>query len=114
MLIPKNNNWVKGERKRTIGREVKIGPMSLKFATIVLVAIVALFYLAQSAQASSQKYQIMQLTSSKQDIEAQGKDLEVQAARLKSLNEIKQSTQNQGLEPIGDASFSQPNNPNHS
>jgi len=98
MLIPKTNTWEPGFRKRTIQKELKIGPMSIKFITIALLAIAALFYLAESSQASSQKYKIMQIEDSKSQLEAKTKDLEVEAARLKSLNEIKNSSQSLGLE----------------
>lgn len=107
MLITKNNHWEEGVRKHTINRELKLGPLSLKFATIILIAIVALFYLAQSTQGAAQKYQIMQLTETKKELEAQSKELEVEAARLKSLNEIKKSTQD--LEPIQETNFYSPN-----
>jgi Tfp pilus assembly protein PilN len=99
VLITKNNNWEAGVRKYTVNREFKLGPLSLKFASIALVAIAALFYLAQSSQSATQKYQIMQLQDEKNSLEAQSKDLEVQAARLKSLNEIKKSTQSMEMEP---------------
>lgn len=107
MLITRNRRWQSGARKRTVGRELKFGPVSMKFATLTLLAIAALFYLAQSTQASAQKYQIMQLTSSKQELESKTKELEVEAARLKSLNEIKKSTQNDNLEPVDQAIFFQ-------
>ena len=100
MLITQTNTWEPGFRKRTIKKELKIGPVSLKFITIALIAVGALFYLAESSQGASAKYQIMQLTDQKTQVQAQGKDLEVQAARLKSLNEIKTSSQNQGLVPV--------------
>lgn len=98
MLITNSNTWETGFRKRTIKKEIKIGPVSLKFVTIALIAVGALFYLAQSTQTSSQKFKIMQLTSTKNEAIAQGKDLEIEAARLKSLNEIKNSSQGLGLE----------------
>lgn len=98
MLIPKTNSWEPGFRKRTIQKELKIGPISLKFVTIALLAVAALFYLAESSQAASQKYRIMQLEDSKKELEAQSKELEIEAVRLKSLNEIKNSSQNLGLE----------------
>lgn len=97
MLITRTNNWESGYRQRTIKKEFKVGPLSLKFITITLIAVGAMIYLAQSAQSSAQKYQIMQLNSTQQNLVAQGKDLEVQAARLKSLNEIKNSSVNSGL-----------------
>lgn len=105
MLITRNNNWETGNRKRTIKQELKIGPVSLKFISIALIAIAALFYLAQSTQTSAKKYTIMQLNETKTELEAKGKDLEVQAARLKSLNEIKKSAENSDLEPIGQTNY---------
>lgn len=101
MLITRNNSWQRGMRKRTIKKELKLGPMSIKFVTIALMAVVGCFYLSQSAQASSQKYQIMQVSSVKQELESKTKDLEVEAARLKSLTEIKKTAQNNNFEPIG-------------
>lgn len=107
MLITKNNTWEPGFRKRTIQKEIKIGPVSLKFITIALLAIGALFYLAESSQASSSQYKIMQLKDSQNQMEARSKDLEVEAARLKSLNEIKNSSQAMGLEENASANPSQ-------
>lgn len=99
MLIPQSKTWEPGFRKRTIKKEIKIGPVSLKFITIALIAAGALFYLAESSQSSTQNYQIMQLNQQKHDLEAQSGDLAVEAARLKSLNEISSSSQSLGLVP---------------
>jgi len=100
MLIPRTNTWQNGFRKRTISTSLKIGPITLRFITIALLAIAALFYLAQSAQASTFKFKIMELEDQKSKIQTDVKQLEVESARLKSLNEIKNSAQNSNLEPI--------------
>lgn len=102
MLITKNNSWESGVRKRTLVPEVKVGPLTLKFATIALLAIAALFYIAQSSQGSAQKYELMQIQESKKELQAKSSELEVEAARLKSLNEIKKNAEGQGFEPAGD------------
>ena len=96
MLLTRTNTWQPGFRKRTINKEFKVGPLSLRFITIALLAIGALFYLAQSAQASTYKYKIMELDDQKSKIETDVKQLEVESARLKSLNEIKNSTATMG------------------
>ncbi len=98
MLI--TNSWQPGFRKKTVRRELKIGPISLKFITIALLAVAALFYLTQSAQSSTFKYQIMELEDQKSNVQADISQLEVESARLKSLNEIKNSSQVMGLEPV--------------
>lgn len=99
MLIPQTNTWEPGFRKKTIKREIKIGPVSLKFITLAIIAIGGLFYLAESSQATTTRYEIMQLTETKSQLEKRSKDLEVQAARLKSLNEINNNSQALGLVP---------------
>lgn len=103
MLITKSNSWNEGSRKYTINREFRLGPLSLKFATIALITIAALFYLAQSTEGAAQKYQIMQLSETQKELQSKSKELEVEAARLKSLNEIKKSSQ--GFEPVQETNF---------
>jgi len=103
MLITRNNTWQNAAhpfRKRTIKTDFKIGPITLKFITIALIAVIALFYLAQSTQASTFKFKIMELEDQKSKIQTDIKQLEVESARLKSLNEIKANAQNSNLEPI--------------
>ena len=97
MLITRENKWESGFRKRTIPTEFKIGPISLKFITIALVAVAALFYLAQSTQSSTFKFKIMELEEQKTKIQTDVKQLEVESARLKSLNEVKTSAENLNL-----------------
>lgn len=98
MLIPRSHTWQEGYRKRTIANGLKIGPISLRFITIALLAIIALLYLTQSTQGANFKYQIMELEDQKANIQQDVKQLEVESARLKSLNEIKNSAQNMALE----------------
>ena len=98
MLIPRANTWQEGYRKRTIKTELKIGPITLRFITIALLAIAALFYLTQSTQSSNFKYKIMELEDQKSKVQTDLKQLEVESARLKSLNEIKNSAPSLGLE----------------
>ncbi|MGA2666517.1 MAG: hypothetical protein ABSE91_00295 [Patescibacteria group bacterium] len=99
MLITQSNSWEAGIRKRTVKSELKLGPVSLKFVTIALIATAALFYLAQSTQATSLKYQVMNLQTKVGNEQMDLKQLQVESARLQSLNEIKTSATNMGLVP---------------
>ena len=100
MLITRTNTYQNGYRKKTINSDFKIGPITLRFITLALLAIVALFYLAQSTQGSTFKYKIMQLEDQQSKVQTDVKQLEVESARLKSLSEIQNSAQNLNLEPI--------------
>jgi len=100
MLLTRTNIWEPGFRKRTLKREFQIGPVSLKFITLALLTVAALFYLAQSAQSSTFKFKIMELEDQKAKIQTDVKQLEVESARLKSLNEIKNGVGSMNLEPV--------------
>lgn len=97
MLITQSNSWDSGIRKRTIKSELKLGPVSLKFVTIALIAVGALFYLAQSTQATSQKYQVTNLQSQVQQKQNDLNELKVNAARLQSLSAIKAGAASQSM-----------------
>lgn len=98
MLITRANTWQSPYRKRTINSEVRLGPVSLKFVTMALIAIAALFYLAQSSQAAALKYKVMDLEDQKSKVQTDVKQLEVESARLKSLSEIKGSADRLNLQ----------------
>ncbi len=99
MLITRTNQWQSPYRKKTIGKELRLGPISLRFVTVILIAIAALFYLAQSSQAANLKYKVMDLEDQKSKVETDVRQLEVESARLKSLNEIKGSSDRLNLTP---------------
>ncbi|MCL5795490.1 MAG: FtsL-like putative cell division protein [Patescibacteria group bacterium] len=98
MLITKSNLEESGLRKRTIDREIKIGPLSIQFVVIIILAALALLYLAQSTQSATKNYQIRELEDQKSKIEEENKRLEIETVRLKSLNEIKSSVKDLNLE----------------
>ena len=98
MLITKTNNQDFGVRKRTIGREIKVGPLSLQFITVIILAALALLYLAQSTQSASKNYKVRELENRKVMLEQENERLEVESIRLKSLNEIKSKTEEMQLE----------------
>lgn len=98
MLITNKNSTEEGLRKRTIGREIKVGPLSLSFVTIIVLAALCLFYLAQSTQSATNNYKVRELEDKKGQLEDDNKRLEVESIRLKSLNEIKKSTEDSQLE----------------
>lgn len=97
MLITQSNSWQTGIRKRTVKSEIKLGPVTLKFVTIALLAVAALFYLAQSSQATSQKYEATSLQAEVLQKQNDVNQLKVNAARLQSLSTIKEGADSQGM-----------------
>jgi len=99
MLIPNGNRWQEGERKRTLTRSLSLGPVSTKVIGVVLVALLALFYLAQSTQSATRNYAIQDLDDRKTELESNKEELTVEATRLKSLQTIQDKAEELNLEP---------------
>ena len=99
MLIPNGNKWQEGERKRTLSRSLSLGPVSTKVIGVVLVALLALFYLAQSTQSATRNYAIQDLDDRKTTLESNKEELTVEATRLKSLQTIQDKAEELNLEP---------------
>ena len=98
MLITNSNSTQTGLKKRTIGQELKIGPLSIQFIVIIILAAITLLYLAQSTQGATKNYKLQELKDQKTQLQSDSERLEVEAARLKSLNEVQKNSDNLGLE----------------
>lgn len=98
MLITSSKSSRSGVRKRTINRTVHVGPLTLRFITLIMFAAVVLFYLAQSTQSATKRYEVRELEMQKTDLTKGKQRLEVEAARLKSLPNISESASKLGLE----------------
>lgn len=97
MLITSSKSSKKGVRKRTINRVVHLGPLSLRFITLIFFAAIALFYLAQSTQSATKGYTIRNLDLEKSDLLNEKERLIIETTRLKSLQEIQGSVDKLGL-----------------
>jgi len=87
MLINKDNTS-KNFRKRTISREISVGPLTLKFITVIIIAALCILYLAQSTQGATQNYQLRELEQTKRELEKENERLGVEAVRLQALKNI--------------------------
>lgn len=99
MLITNSDSTTEGVRKRTVNRVVQIGPLSLRFITLIMLAAVALFYLAQSTQSATKRYTVRELELQKDDLSKEKDRLNIEATRLKSLPEIQGNVDRLGLQP---------------
>ena len=99
MLIPQNKYLQPGRRKRTIAQVLSLGPVSTKVIGVVLLALLALFYLAQSTQSATNNYAIQNLQDRRTNLEASKDELAAEAMRLKSLESISAKAQELKLEP---------------
>lgn len=96
-----NSNSIEGGvRKKTIGREITIGPTAIKFITIAIFGILAMVYLAQSTAGANRSVKLRDLEEKSSYLKLEKERLEVEQTRLKSLKEIDNGVEKNVMEPI--------------
>lgn len=70
---------------------MKLGPISATFVVIVAISVLALLYLNQITKTNVFGYRVTQLQQQAADLASSKQDLEVEAARLQSIQEIQKS-----------------------
>lgn len=80
------NNF--GVRKKTIGREIVIGPNAIKFVAITIFTVLAVVYLAQSTSGANKSVKIQNLTSKQDQLELEKERLQSEQTRLQSLKKV--------------------------
>ncbi len=83
---------------------VQAGPVTSTVLLIGLVIVLALLYLNQVTKTSTFNYRVSQLSNSKTELIAQQQRLEVEAARLQSVSELKSRTA-ANLSPAGNYQY---------
>lgn len=77
-----------GVRKKTIGREIVIGPNAIKFVAIAIFAILGIVYLTQSTAGANRSVKVGNLDNKQTQLQMEKERLEVEQTRLQSLKEI--------------------------
>lgn len=91
MLITNGRMVQTGTRRRTISRQVSLGPISLRLVTVVIIAAAALVALAQSTQSATKNYQAEELKAQVAEKQKDVEEKQFEAARLNSLKAITNS-----------------------
>ena len=104
LTMTNSNSTTSGIRKKTIGREIVIGPNAIKFVSIAIFAILALVYLAQSTAGANRSVKVRDLSDKKAQLQLEQERLEAEQTRLKSLKEIDSGVEKPTLEPVGTVS----------
>jgi hypothetical protein len=83
---------------------VQAGPVTSTVLLIGLVIVLSLLYLNQVTKTSTFNYRVSQLSNTKSELIQQQQRLEVEAARLQSVNELKSRTA-ANLSPAGNYQY---------
>lgn len=89
LTIPANGSVRPGIRTRTIKRSALAGPVSLQLIFIVTCTLVGLFYLFQSNRVTTEHLKVRALEQQKSQVQQDNERLQVEAARLQSVQQIK-------------------------
>ena len=84
---------------------LKLGPISLGFITVILFSLLSLFYLAQSNQITTKGYILRKLELEKAKVLSENERLQVEAARLQSLNKINEKAKELSMVPVGELKY---------
>ncbi|NIM46778.1 MAG: hypothetical protein GTN40_01305 [Candidatus Aenigmarchaeota archaeon] len=93
-MIRRRRQFSRGYQKTA-----RVGPVSLGFITVVLLFILSLLYLAQSNRIAVRGYEISELEKKQTELIEERERLEIEAARLKSIQEIQKGASNSKMEP---------------
>ncbi|MDO8513127.1 MAG: hypothetical protein Q7S37_01360 [bacterium] len=104
MLVRLNSRVSSRRRHRTIKKQsVAMGPGALRFITIFILALLTLIYLIQSTKGSTKQMEITKLEDRAELLKNERQDIQIEAVRLKSLQNLKNNPDLSGFEQIGNA-----------
>ena len=87
--------------------KLRLGPNSATFVVIALVSVLALLYLNQITKTNVFGYKLTELSHQRDSVLAEKRDLNVEAARLQSIQATKDSSVAKNMVPTGQVSYAQ-------
>ena len=90
---------------RTFTKTFQVGPVSLNFLTVVIISILALFYLVQSQVASAKYNQIKELEVARNEVIGQNEALQIHTTTANSIENIKQTADSLGMEQTTEVNY---------
>jgi cell division protein FtsL len=85
--------------------EVKLGPISSGFVIVAIIAVLALLYLNAITKTSVFGYELTQLQNQSAQATSANQELQVEAARLTSIQAIQSSSAVKGLVPTTQVTY---------
>lgn len=83
------------------GQIFKIGPTTARYVVLSLLAVFSLFYLIQSAQGADSAIELRQIKTEKDSLDKELSTLKINDSRIRSLQNLEKSADQQGLVPTG-------------
>lgn len=99
LTITKSNSIQTDVKKRSLDQVLHIGPLSLRFITLIIVAAMALFYVAQVTAGATGAYDLRAAQLNADKLKDNLEQLQTDALRLQALDKLSQQGQSAGLVP---------------
>lgn len=93
----RENVWRRNQNTVAFEHSAKLGPVSHTVLVAVMVAVLGMIYLTQVTKTSTYGYTKERLSNQMTELAAKKSELEVESARLKSLQKIQSSQVAQNL-----------------
>jgi hypothetical protein len=81
-------------------RSTRLGPISNTVTLIVLACLLGLLYLTQVTKTNAYGYQIDSLTQRQAQLKTDHDNLEIESARLQSLDKVRTTAQSTAMAPV--------------
>lgn len=103
----RQQNWSRNQNTTRFVSSVKLGPVAHTVLVALMITVLGLIYLTQATRTTSYDYQSQKIDSQIADLTTQKSDLEVENARLTSLQTVKNSSTAQGMTTPASTSYAQ-------
>jgi hypothetical protein len=103
MAVRRNQNLTRSNAR------VQLGPVSVGFLTVAVVVVLALLYLTQITKTNIYCYRLSDLRAKQAALTANKQELEVEAARLQSVQRIQNSQAAAKLVPESQVTYASAN-----
>ena len=88
----RQQNWGRNQNTTRYVSSVKLGPVAHTVLVALMITVLGLIYLTQATRATSYDYEIDRIDSRISELAVEKENLEIENARLTSLNAVKNST----------------------
>jgi len=93
----RSGNWNRNQNTVAFTSAIKLGPIAHTVLIALMITVLGLIYLTQATRATGYDYQAQQIDSQIAELETKKGDLEVENARLTSLEAVKNSNVAQAM-----------------
>ncbi len=106
-MYPAEQRLLRNQNLTRVETRVQAGPISVSFMLLALVALLSMLYLNQVSKAKTLDLRLNRLESKRVELQNQKEQLRIDAARLRSIAEARQSQVAAAMTPVSNASYAQ-------